>query len=640
LNASWYDDQATSLNDIVRRGERKDQLARIYIKDVFARHMCASTIFLLHGVIMQQRPTHQPADAQMQRISAALMDVAFPTSTTSTYRHGRYLFLWLFILGIYLEGLYLALSPLLAGNDPARDPLFQAWHTFLPWLPQWRWALWVPRQVWSNLAWFNPTTLVGNANLLLVVLSFVMCGILLAVQIARTQRNISLRSQQVCAWLIIAFGMLFALTMLVSPPHLNIFSQDMLLSWSSGRMVIIYHVNPYTVAPVVYPHDIATTLLTFYHSDATNLSLTSISTSGPVGIDIALLVSLPGQNQIANTLLSFRVMGLVLYLGNALFIWLILQRSKPEMCVPALVFYAWNPLFLLLGVAQTHQVLIVIFFVLLAIYFLQRDANVLSWFFLLLALLVNFVCLLLFPIFLRMIMRKTRFLVIGEKLLLWLTLLLLSLVVFVLAYLPYWNGWGWHGLVTNIVLIFLPSHAQNSFDSMLRALPLSQAVLNIINPIYWGEVLLGFVGLFFLFIFWLADTVDWLLLSASWLLLIFVILLPVYWPWYMLLPLALVVCSAHSKTLLLAIFLLLGALLGYYYWFRDLTWQGQAIFVLGFPCLLWGWSVFFISTWQMRRAKEAALEEAQQQIARRPRPPWLSRPSWPSRQGRIRRPIL
>jgi hypothetical protein len=599
---------------------------------------------------MQKRPTNQSADAKMQPVPAtsittsmippdpfaSFKGAASPVSTTRKGGRRRGLFLRLFLLGMCVEGLYLALFPLLAGNDPQHNPLFQAWRAFLPWLPQWHWTEWV------HLTWLDPGTSVGNANLLIVVLSLTMLAVLLAAQIARLQWNKSPQSQHACAWLVLLFTLLFALTILVSPPHLDIFSRDMVSSWLAGRTVVIYHANPYIVTPTAYPQDIATTLLSSLQAssspDIVNLSHSPVGTTGPVGIDISILLSLFGHDQIANTLLSFRSGGVLLHLGNALLIWLILRKSKPEMSLPALVLYAWNPLILLLGVAQMHQELVTIFFVLLAIYFLQRDASVLSWFFLLLAALINFLCLLLLPLFIRIFIRKTRFHSSGGNILLWLGLLILSQVVLVLAYLPYWDGWGWNGLATNLSLVFLPSHALNSLDAMLLALPLPISTSNIFNPVVWSIILLSFMGLLLLFSFWLADTIALLLLCASWLLLIFLIFQPLYWPWYLLLPLALALCSMHGKTVLLTILLSIGALFSYYCWSRGLDWKVQGILVLGLPCLLWGWCIFLISTWRMMCGKQATLAEAREEAAQRPRSPWLSRPSWPSRTGKIRRP--
>ncbi len=185
-------------------------------------------------------------------------------------------------------------------------------------------------------------------------------------------------------------------------------------------------------------------------------------------------------------------------------------------------------------------------------------------------------------------------------------------------------------------LVFFPTHPLNSLDGLLLAFPFPPTISKFFNPIYWCDVLLGFLGLFLLFSLWLADTVDWLLVCASWLLLIFLILQPLYWPWYMLLPLTLALCASRGKTLLLAILLLVGSLFSYYCWLRELTWPGQALFILGFPCLAWGWYMFFTSTWELTLGKEEELTEVGQQDIQRPRPPWFSHPSWPSRPGKIR----
>jgi hypothetical protein len=239
-----------------------------------------------------------------------------------------------------------------------------------------------------------------------------------------------------------------------------------------------------------------------------------------------------------------------------------------------------------------------------------------------------------------MIVKKMRFAMLREQVFLWLTLLVLSPIVFVLAYLPYWDGWGWNGLVANLALVFVPLHPLNSFDALLLDLSLPRNISTLFNPVYWSGALLGCIGLLLLFSFWLTDTVEWFLLCAGWLLLIFFILHPLYWPWFLLLPFAVVLCAAHGRTLLLAIFLLIGAFFSYYCWLRGFTWKEQGILTIGLPCLVWGWCVFLMSTWRMTRAKEKVLAETSQRLAQRPRPPWLSRPSWPSRQGKIRRPNI
>jgi fatty acid desaturase len=147
---------------------------------------------------------------------------------------------------------------------------------------------------------------------------------------------------------------------------------------------------------------------------------------------------------------------------------------------------------------------------------------------------------------------------------------------------------------------------------------------------------LAFVGCILLFALWFADTVELVLLFSSWLLVLLLILMPIYWPWYVIPPLALALCSTSRGAGLLMVLLTLGALLGSFFLVGSASWSAHALLTVGLPFLLWGWLLFFTSTWQMARPEEE--EESEQQARIMPsfsRAPWLSRPSWPSRPERI-----
>ncbi|HCI82052.1 MAG TPA: hypothetical protein DHW02_20445, partial [Ktedonobacter sp.] len=71
---------------------------------------------------------------------------------------------------------------------------------------------------------------------------------------------------------------------------------------------------------------------------------------------------------IANVLLDFRVLALLAHLANAILLWSILAQLKPQVRLSLSLLYAWNPLFLLFGVAYVHQEIVLITVVLLAIF--------------------------------------------------------------------------------------------------------------------------------------------------------------------------------------------------------------------------------------------------------------------------------
>ena len=143
-----------------------------------------------------------------------------------------------------------------------------------------------------------------------------------------------------------------------------------------------------------------------------------------------------------------------------------------------------------------------------------------------------------------------------------------------------------------------------------------------------------FVDSLLLFGLWLADTLELGLLLSTWIFLALVVLLPINWPWYMLIPLALAIVSASRRTILLAMLLTLGATLEYYFLLWPQVWQSLALVTIGLPLVLWGWTLFFASTWLMTRPG-VELEQPPAKTTKGfsfSRPPWSSRPSRPARR--------
>jgi len=226
------------------------------------------------------------------------------------------------------------------------------------------------------------------------------------------------------------------------------------------------------------------------------------------------------------------------------------------------------------------------------------------------------------------LLRQSRVLRMGHRLLWWGGMLLISLVVLVLAYAPYWHAIGFTGVVAQLHRAFLQDTAVNSLDAALLNLPVRSAWL--INSQHWSLVALGIVGLFLLFGLWLADSIELVALFCCWLLLLYAVLLPVYWPWYLVAPFALALCSTNRRSIVLLLLLLAASLLSYYLLLNAL-WVGQALATIGLPVLIWGWVLFFSSTWQMTHVPEGEVVAAETK-GRPSRPSFLSRPSRPGRR--------
>lgn len=562
------------------------------------------------------------------RVPVPQVDQSPDTITSSSRRQwlraGFWSALQLCLLGMVLEAGYLAFYPLLLQTKVPAAPEIQR---VFPWLSVLSWTSWpLPAMLLRRVSWLDPVRN-GSDTLFFLLLLLLMVLVLLAARSARValRKRLSRGSERWLYGLILLGAGVFALTLLPMPAGNAVMSHDLLLYGLYGRMVVFYHVNPYVTNPAFFPHDL---LQRIVNADAP-------ATYGAFWMDTSLLLALLGGQSIARLLLVARLLGLIFHLSNTVLIWTILNGMKSERRLVATLFYAWNPLVLLFSVPQMHMEVVLVFFLLLAFLFWQRNAPTLGWVFVVLATLTNLLCLLLWPFFLLLMGRGMYILTPVKRLLWWINMAIITLLMIVLAYAPYWNGWGLVGMRAHLLSVFWPASAVNSLDAALLHLPLHLPVWLQwpLAPHHWAAGVLLIVACCVLLGLWLIDSLKLALLFTGWIMLLVVLFFPVYWPWYVLPALALVLLSTHEKTTRLAIFLLLGACASYFCWLWPDVWPGQGLVAVGIPLVVWGWLLFFASTWQMVRAQTVVAEEPRRGLARLSRPPWLSRPSRP---GRVR----
>ncbi|GAC1380095.1 MAG: hypothetical protein NVS4B7_02200 [Ktedonobacteraceae bacterium] len=547
-------------------------------------------------------------------------------------RPGRRALLQLLLIGVISEVLFLALYPLLAGATAASNVAKQALTGLFPWLPQLYWTTKLPflGHLLANIPLFDPANAGGGTHLLFLLLALSFLLTLLTGRIGNRvgKEKLSPNDIRMLFYTIFIFAAIFGVTYLFAPA---VFSQDIFLYGTYGRLVTVYHVNPYAVSLNAFPHDLLHQGL--FKDTRGHLP------PGPIWIDFSLPVVLLARESMANILLGFRIVGLIAHLINAMLLWFILVKLKPATRISATLLYAWNPLVLLLSVYDMHLEVVLLLLLLLAIFFFQRKSLLLAWVFVLLAALINIICLLLLPLFFRLLSKEKQILSTGHRVLWWLTVFSLSGLIIVLAYVPYWQGWGLNGLLGSLGQSFLQDTAINSLDAALLKLPITPppALAWLLMSQHWTIFAAVAVACILLLGLWLADTVELVVLFNSWLLLALLMLLPVYWPEYALLPLALALCSANGRTILLALLLTMGALGSWYFWLWQPVWVELALITVGLPLLIWGWILFFSATWAMIHPDE--LEPAAKQPLRRglsrpslPDRSWPSRSSWPVRR--------
>jgi hypothetical protein len=539
-------------------------------------------------------------------------------------------------LGLLLVLLYLAMFPLLAavGNKP----LNQAYFKEFPWLPHLFWISWASFivQGFHHIPIFDlsngaaPATIAhGYPDLLLAffVLAFMLALFASRVGTKIARERLTSKDQSLLFWTVCLLTGVFGVIFIFAP---GVMSQDIFLYTTYGRMASFYHVNPYIVSPTVYTTDL-------FHVFLLDKEL-SVAHYGPLWIDMTLPVVTIARASVVNILFGFRLLGFIFYLANAMLIWLILAKLKPEMRISGVILFAWNPLVLLSGVSEAHFEMVVITFLLLGVLLFQRRSFLLSWVFMLLATLLNAFCLLLLPFFLKLLWKETRAMRGERWFLWWLTLTSLSAVIVVLAFAPYARGLGLLGFVSNLEGTFIEGNAIHSLDAAILYLPMGFPLYLswLSTPYHWVILAWIAIGSLLLFGLWLADTLELVVLFSSWIFLGLTVLLPVHWPWFMFLPLALAIVSTNRHTILLAILLTMGAALEYYFLLWPKVWPNLALVTIGLPLLIWGWTLFFTATWLMVRPKETEqLQSKSIQNFRFSRPSFSSRPSWSGRRKQI-----
>jgi hypothetical protein len=514
------------------------------------------------------------------------------------------------LIGTVLSALYLALYPLLINSGISGDLLQQALPGLFPWLPSLYWTRAFPglATFLRGIAWFDPATEDGRANLQLVVLGLVsllmFLGAYLANRVTRRPLTRIYSALLFCCILLVAAACATALVF--APVRVSMASQELLLSGLSGRLLVFHGLNPYLAAPDSVASD--PLWVTLGRQVPSSLDMARL---GPFWLDGSLLISLLARDSVANVLLGYRLPGLVIHLLNAVLIWQVVGRLKAEMRVAATILYAWNPLILLFGVYTPHLELAVIFLILLAFFAFQRKMLMFSWICLVLAALVNVQYVFLLPLALPMLARGTSRAPLGQRILWWFGAGATAVLVVLLVYAPYWQD-GVIAQITNARQLFWPDRVANSLAEALLNLPVHlPAFLSLLlNAHAWALAALILAGLFFLASLWLANAPEVLALCSAWIALLLLLLMPFYWPWLVIVPLVLALCAESHSTRLLTSLLMLGGLLAYYFWQWSHPWTGQALVAVWLPLILWGWMIFFRATWRMNRARSLGKEVA------------------------------
>jgi hypothetical protein len=224
--------------------------------------------------------------------------------------------------------------------------------------------------------------------------------------------------------LILLIAAVYALPLLFTfPANAN----DIYRYYVRGRITVVYGQSPYTLAPADFPDDSYLPLAGEWAFET--------SPYGPLWEAVAAAVTAANPDNLALALLAFKLLGLLAHLAAAGLIWFCLLDRDPAERAGRTLLWAWNPALLLIFVMDGHNDALMLVWLLLGYWLMQRGRFLPAVLVMTLAPLTKPIGLLPLPFFVIAILRalpdwreRLRFLLVGG---------LTSLALLLLAFLPF-----------------------------------------------------------------------------------------------------------------------------------------------------------------------------------------------------------
>ncbi len=221
-------------------------------------------------------------------------------------------------------------------------------------------------------------------------------------------------------------AVLFHLVMLFTP---FLLSTDLFDYIRHGRIFAIYGENPLVVPATYFPHD------PFFNMGGW---VGTGSVYGPLHVYATGLLALISGNGIGANFLIFKAFFVCLDLVNLALIGTIAARLRPGLEKKAMLFYGWNPFVLALVVANAHNDIFMLVFVLAGILCYLNRRLILGAFLITLAVLVKFIALPILLIYIALSIRKqTR---LKWRLLTGAGSIAVAVATTLISYAPLWEG--------------------------------------------------------------------------------------------------------------------------------------------------------------------------------------------------------
>lgn len=144
-------------------------------------------------------------------------------------------------------------------------------------------------------------------------------------------------------------------------------SHDIFNYMFDARIVTEYGQNPYLHKALDYPSD---PWIRFMHWTHRTYPY------GPVWLVVTIPLTFIGGGKFLITLYLFKALVIGSYIATSIFIYKILKKISPSHALAGAAFFALNPLVIIEGIMSAHNDMVMIFFAVLAVYFLTLKKRI------------------------------------------------------------------------------------------------------------------------------------------------------------------------------------------------------------------------------------------------------------------------
>lgn len=165
-------------------------------------------------------------------------------------------------------------------------------------------------------------------------------------------------------------------------------SSDLFNYLFDAKIILTYHVSPYTHKPLDFPSDDWLRFMRWVHR---------YSPYGPLWLGFSVIPAALGFGKFILNLIMFKITIALFHLINATIIYKFLKKTNTQQALLGTSFYALNPLFLIEGVANSHNDIVLATFLLATVIFVANKQKLKAYTMLLLGILIKYIPVLLLP---------------------------------------------------------------------------------------------------------------------------------------------------------------------------------------------------------------------------------------------------